>query len=52
MKLGNSGHRRNSLPPKLRQLLAFRRVDINEAVHVADAEALYVVLRKLLPLGS
>jgi len=52
MKLGHRRHSRNALAAQLRQLLAFCGVDIDEAVHVADAEALDVVLGVLLPLCS
>jgi len=52
MKLRNRRHSRNPLAPQLRQLLALCCVDIDEAVHVADAEALDVVLGVLLPLCS
>jgi hypothetical protein len=52
MEFGHRRHRRNALPTELRQLLAFSSVDIDEAIHIADAEALNAVLGKLLPLGS
>jgi hypothetical protein len=52
VKLCNSRHRRDTLAPQLSQLLSFRRVNINETIHIANAEALDVVLRRLLPLGS
>jgi hypothetical protein len=52
MELCNSRHRRDAITTELRQLLAFRGVDVHEAVHVSNTEALYIVLRGLLPLGS
>ena len=52
MKLGHRRHRSDAFASKLRQLLAFSGVNIDEAVHIADAKALNTVLRELLPLGS
>ena len=48
-------HRRyscDSITAELRQLRAVSGVDIDEAVHVADAEALDVVGGEELPLGA
>ena len=50
MELSYSRHRRDAIAAQLRQLLALRRVDIDEAIHVADAKALNAILRELLPL--
>jgi hypothetical protein len=52
MEFGHRWHCRNTFASKLRQLLAFRGVNIDEAVHVANAEPLNAILRKLLPLCS
>jgi hypothetical protein len=52
MELRDGRYSRNAFATKLRQLLAFRGVDIDEAVHVSDAETLDVILRELLPLGT
>jgi hypothetical protein len=52
MKLRHRRHSRDAVATQLRQLLALGRVDIHEAVHVADAEALDAVLRVELPLGA
>lgn len=50
MKLRHRRHSRDALAPQLSQLLSFRRVDVDEAVHVADAEALDGVRGVELPL--
>jgi hypothetical protein len=52
MELGNCRYCCNAVSPKLRQLLPFGCVYVDEAVHVADAESLHAVLGELLPLGS
>jgi hypothetical protein len=52
MKHRNSGNSRDTLSTKLRQLLPFRGVDVDEAIHVADAETLDVVARCELPLRT
>jgi hypothetical protein len=52
MEFGYSRHRSNAFTSQLRQLFAFRSVQVNETVHVTDAKALNAILRKLLPLGS
>lgn len=52
MELGDRGHGRDAFTAQLRQLLALGRVDVDEAVHVADAEALDAVAGELLPLGA
>jgi hypothetical protein len=52
MEFGYRWHRRDAVASKLCQLLSFGRVDIDEAVHVTNAEPLNAILRKLLPLCS
>lgn len=52
MKLRHRRYCRYPFPTQLRQLLAFGRVDIDEAVHVADAQALDGVWGVELPLGA
>lgn len=52
MKLRNGGHGRDALAAQLRHLLASPRVHVDEAVHVADAEALDAVRGLQLPLGA
>lgn len=52
MELRDRRHGRDAVPAQLRQLLAPGRVDVDEAVHVADAEALDRVRRAQLPLGA
>jgi len=52
MELCYSRHSRNPTPTQLRKLLAFRRVDIDEAVHVPDAKPLHPVRGLQLPLGT
>lgn len=46
---GHCGHLRTA---ELRHLIAAGSVDIDEAIHVGDAEALNVRLRVLLPLRT
>ena len=52
MKLRNSRHSSDPISSKLRDLLSLGSKDINEAIHVADAESLYAVLGLLLPLRA
>jgi len=52
MELCNCWHRSDAIPTQLRQLLALCGININESVHVADAEPLHAILRELLPLCS
>lgn len=52
MELRDRRHGRDAVPAQLRQLLAFGCVDVDEAVHVADAEALDRVRGAQLPLGA
>lgn len=50
MKLGHGRNGSYTIVAQLRYLLTRRRVDINEAVHVANAEPLRGVCREELPL--
>ena len=43
MELRHRGDRRDTLSTQLRELFAFRGVDVDKAVHVPDAEPLHVV---------
>lgn len=52
MELRNSRHSSDAITPELGQLLPLGGVDIDEAVHVADAEPVDVVPRVELPLRS
>ena len=52
MEFRNGGHSSDTVTTQLCQLLALRGVDIDETVHISDAEALDVVLWVLLPLGA
>lgn len=52
MENGHRRHRRNSITPELSELVAACAVDVDKAVHVADAEALDWRLGVLLPLGA
>jgi hypothetical protein len=52
MKLRHGRHRRDALPSQLCQLLPFGCVNVDEAVHVADAETLDRVWGVKLPLGA
>ena len=52
MKLGHRGHGGDGVTTQLGQLVTRRRVDVDEAVHVADAEALHPVGGRELPLRS
>lgn len=52
MELRDRRHGRDAIATQLRQLLPFRGVDVDEAVHVPDAEALDAVAGMLLPLRS
>lgn len=52
MKLRHGRHRRDALPSQLCQLLPFGCVNVDEAVHVADAETLDRVWGVELPLGA
>lgn len=52
MELGHSGHGGDVVTAQLGQLATRCRVDVDEAVHVADAEALHPVRGRELPLRS
>lgn len=52
MELRNSRHRSDAIAAELGQLLSLGSVNVDEAVHVADAEPVDVVLRAELPLRS
>lgn len=52
MKLCNRRHSSDTIAPELSYLMAFSRVDVDEAVHVSDDEFLDIVLGAGLPLGS
>jgi|TARA_R110002003_G_scaffold63_7_gene5851 hypothetical protein len=52
MEFGHRWHCSDAFASKLRQLLAFGGVNVDEAVHIANAESLYAILRILLPLCS
>lgn len=52
MELRDGRHSADALAAELGDLLPFARVDVDEAIHVADAEALDAVLRLQLPLSS
>lgn len=52
MELRDRRHGRDAIATQLSQLLPFRGVDVDEAVHVPDAEALDAVAGMLLPLCS
>lgn len=52
MELSDGGHGGDALAPELRELFPLGRVDVDETVHIADAETLDVVLGLGLPLGS
>lgn len=52
MELCYSRHSRNPNPTQLRKLLAFGRVDIDEAVHVPNAKPLHAVWGMQLPLRT
>ena len=43
MELRHRGDRRDAIAAQLRELFAFRGVDVDKAVHVPDAEPLHVV---------
>ena len=43
MKLSYRGDSRDAISAQLRELFAFRGVDVDKAVHVPDAEPLHVV---------
>lgn len=49
---GNRRHGGDTVPSELGELVSGRAVDVDEAVHVADAEALDVGLWVLLPLRT
>lgn len=51
MELGDRRDSGDAVAAQLRQLLAGGGVDVDEAVHVADAEALDAVLGGEVPLG-
>jgi len=50
--LRHGRHRRDALPSQVCQLLSFGCVNVDEAVHVADAETLDRVWGVELPLGA
>ena len=50
MKLRNSRHGRDALAAQLSQLLPLGGINVDEAVHVADAESLHAVRGMELPL--
>ena len=52
MELGHRRHSSDAIAAQLRQLLSLTSVDVDEAIHIADAETLYVVSGELLPLRS
>lgn len=52
MENSHGRHGGDALTIKLGELVARRAVDVDEAVHVSDAEALDGGLRVLLPLGA
>ena len=52
MELSHRGHGGDVIAAQLGQLFARSRVDVDEAVHVADAEALHAVRGRELPLWS
>lgn len=52
MKTRRRRHSRDALAAELGELVAGGAVDVDEAVHVADAEALDGGLRVCLPLGA
>lgn len=52
MELRDRRHGGDAVATQLGQLLPFRRVDVDEAVHVPDTEALDAVARTLLPLRA
>lgn len=52
MELGHRRHGGDGVAAQLGQLVTRRRVDVDEAVHVADAEALHPVRGRELPLRS
>jgi hypothetical protein len=52
MELGHCRYRGDTFTTKLRKLFPLGSVEVNEAVHIANAKALYAVLRELLPLGT
>jgi hypothetical protein len=43
MKLRNGRHRSNAFSTELRQLLSLRRVNVDKAIHVANAESLHAI---------
>lgn len=52
MELSHRGHGGDVVAAQLGQLGARRGVDVDEAVHVADAEALHPIRGRELPLWS
>jgi hypothetical protein len=52
MEFGHGRHSCDALAAQLRQLLALACIHIDEAVHIANAEPLYIILRELLPLSA
>ena len=52
MKLGHGGDGGDPVTAQLRELLAIARVDVHEAIHVADAEPLHAVGGMALPVGA
>ena len=52
MELCDGGNGCDAVAAQLRQLDAGRGVDVDEAVHVADAEALHAVSGGEMPLGT
>lgn len=52
MELRDGWNGGDHVAAQLRQLLAGRGVDVDEAVHVADAEALHAVKGGEVPLGA
>ena len=52
VELCDGGDSSDAIATQLRKLLTLGCVDVDEAVHVADAEALHAVLWLLLPLRA
>ena len=52
MELSHGRHGGDAFAAQLRQLLSVGGVDVDEAVHVADAEAVDRIGRVELPLGA
>ena len=52
VKLGYGGDGGDAVTAQLRELLAIARVDVHEAIHVADAEPLHAVGGMALPVRA